>query len=66
MIRYTCIVKKNKEADKMKQIMKKAAERITAALNRLGEDFDMLLMEDILPYPSDMTGSDSFDDELFV
>lgn len=50
----------------MKQIMKKAVNRLTAALNRLGEDFDMLLLEDILPYSSDVTGSDSFDDELLV
>ncbi len=50
----------------MKKLVKSAVKRITAALNRLGEDFDMLLMEDILPYPSDRTGSDSYDDELFV
>lgn len=50
----------------MKQIVKRIAKRITVALNRMGEDFDMLLLEDILPYPSDMSGYDSFDDELFV
>lgn len=47
----------------MKRTMKEIARRITAVLNRLGEDFDMLLMEDILPYPSDLTMTDVFDDE---
>ena len=50
----------------MKQIVKTVAKRITAVLNRLGEDFDMLLLEDILPDPADMAGNDLFDDELFV
>ncbi len=50
----------------MKQILKQLAKRITAALNRMGEDFDMLLMDDILPYYTDMTGFESFDEELFV
>ena len=50
----------------MKHIMKRLARRITCALNRLGEDFDMILLEDVLPYPADMTGYDTFDDELLV
>lgn len=66
MFRYTCIVKNDKEADNMKMIVKNAVKQIADVLNRLGEDFDMLLMEDVLPYPSDMTCSDSFEDERFV
>lgn len=50
----------------MKQILKHVARKITAALNRLGEDFDMLLMDDILPYPLERSDFDTFDDELLV
>ena len=31
-------------------------------MDRLGEDFNMILFEDVVPYPSDMTGMESFDD----
>lgn len=50
----------------MQQILKQAAKRLTAAMNRLGEDFNMILLDDILPYPSDMTGYDTFDEESFM
>ncbi len=50
----------------MKQVLRELAKRITRAMDRLGEDFNMLLMEDILPYPSDPDDREPFDDELFV
>lgn len=50
----------------MKQILKRTAKRLTAILNRLGEDFNMLLLEDVLPYPADSLDYESFDEELFV
>lgn len=50
----------------MKQFMKEIASRITAALNRLGEDFDMLLVDNGMPFYADMTGYEPFEEELFV
>ena len=50
----------------MKRILEQVAKKITAAMNRLGEDFDMLLLEDILPYPAETANRETFDEELFV
>ena len=50
----------------MKEFLRQVARKLTSAMNRLGEDFDMLLMDDILAYPSDMSDYDTFEDELFV
>ena len=50
----------------MKKNLKKFAAHITAMLNRLGEDFDMILLDETQPYPADVTGSNPYDDDLFV
>ncbi|MBR5618689.1 MAG: hypothetical protein IKW76_03040 [Clostridia bacterium] len=50
----------------MKQTLKKLAERISAFLDRMGEDFDMLLVDDSMSFYADMTGFELFEEELFA
>ena len=50
----------------MKHTWKKLAARISAFLDRLGEDFDMLLVDDSTAFYTDMTGFDLFEEELFA
>ena len=50
----------------MKQILKQLAQRVTASLNRLGEDFNMVLINEGMAFYADMAGFEQLDEELFV